>query len=453
MKLKLTSKIKTYQYLGAFILVLASVRGFLIYHYNFPAHNIYSLSSSLIIIFGAISFFSNMGVSNDKTLGALRNLIKFNIIFLSIYLLVDLFLLGFNNFSLIYYFMIFPIILSLVGFDRKVLNGIVFTISCLTTFGIIFFLKMGIEIGQKALNAEYMKLRPNDLDFGVSRIGDNLLPGGYQASHHDAANILVMCSSFLLIKILLASKNLDKLIIFLFYFFVTVAALLTGSVTNIIVLLGVTLFSLLYSIKKYPYPILILFMSIFIFTPFIFNFLSDYFYFIEKFNWDTSDVARSERGGMMAGLDFDSIISSIPSLLFGFAKIFDAPMIYTEVAFIKHLILVGLLPFLIFLSICFSPFYYIFRYRRDSMRLMFSLRQDQENILFSNFINSQKDDIFRLVLTSMPVLTGTMTLLHYGSTMRVTSVGLFCVLIAICLQEYLKARRSIKTSDTSLLGV
>lgn len=55
----------------------------------------------------------------------------------------------------------------------------------------------------------------------------------------------------------------------------------------------------------------------------------------------------------------------------------------------------------------------------------------------ANFIKTSRAHQYRLVITDMPAFAGTMTLLHYGSLFRVTSVGLFCVLLALFFKEYL----------------
>ena len=43
----------------------------------------------------------------------------------------------------------------------------------------------------------------------------------------------------------------------------------------------------------------------------------------------------------------------------------------------------------------------------------------------------------RLFLYSMPVLGGTMTLLHYGSLFRSTSIGVWCLVLAYFLKQYI----------------
>jgi hypothetical protein len=43
----------------------------------------------------------------------------------------------------------------------------------------------------------------------------------------------------------------------------------------------------------------------------------------------------------------------------------------------------------------------------------------------------------RLIIATFPILTGTLSLLHYGSLFRITSIGLFCLLITLFYKKYL----------------
>ena len=60
--------------------------------------------------------------------------------------------------------------------------------------GVYYFLNLAISGGFDALKEAHSILRPERFAYG--RIGDYLLPFGYTGSHHDTANILVMCGIF-----------------------------------------------------------------------------------------------------------------------------------------------------------------------------------------------------------------------------------------------------------------
>jgi hypothetical protein len=241
------------------------------------------------------------------------------------------------------------------------------------------------------------------------------LPGGYQGNHHDAANILVMCSMFFLSKFLLELNFLKRFFYFWIYIVALVAIILTGSVTNIIILLGLSMFSLMIYGKKYLSIVFIILIISIIAIPEKFDLFSKNLYFLEKFTYDQSKLAG---GGVYNSLDLNSLYKSLHSILFGFGYVFQVPLIHSEIGFIKVLVQFGVFPFFILMVVCFSPIFYV-------------------NIL-KHQIWSQKK---QLIILSLPSFAGVMTLLHYGSLFRVTSIGIFCVLISVFLKKYLSIIR------------
>jgi hypothetical protein len=312
----------------------------------------------------------------------------------------------------------------------------VYVIALVTVVGVIYFYKTGISGGFDAMEMAILTLRPGQLEY--SRIGGNLLPAGYQGNHHDAANILVMCGVFFLSKSLLAPSALSSYLYLLVYLSVAFSVLLTGSAANIVVLIAVSGLTLLFYAKKHPYAMAINVGCVLFVLTFNLDSLSNYTYFYEKVSYDQSKL---ESGGMFASLDMDSVLLSFPAILFGFGNIFEVPMVFSEVAFIKTLVVVGLIPFLVFMFICLSPLYYIYFFRKNIKTRERLLRYHNQNFLTANFINVSRLFQHRLTIAAMPVLAGTLTLLHYGSLVRVTSIGLFCVLIAIFFKEYLFLNR------------
>ena len=72
------------------------------------------------------------------------------------------------------------------------------------------------------------------------------------------------------------------------------------------------------------------------------------------------------------------------------------------------------------------------------------LRYHNPGISTVNLIRTNRAQQFRLIIIAMPAFAGAMTLLHYGSLFRVTSVGLFCVFLAFFFKEYLAITKDIK---------
>lgn len=420
------------QYFWSFVLVLASVRGAFVYHLGLPPNMIYTLTGMLLICFGLLSFRSVLANKGDKSLVLLRNFIKINFLLIGFYMLVSMVAIELNQYSLAYSFAVFPIIFTLIKYEDRFLNGIVYTIMLITVFGVVYFYNIGISGGFDAIEAANLTLRPDELSY--SRIGENLLPAGYQGNHHDAANILVMCGVFFLSKSILAQELLKKYLYLAVYFLVFFSALLTGSAANIIVLIAVSGLTLLFYAKKHPYVMALIICCALFTLPLILNFLVSYTYFYEKASYSQSELGG---GGMFNSLDMNSILSSFHAILFGFGYVFKVPMINSEIAFVKALVAYGLIPFLVLMFICFSPLYYVRIFRKNIKSQARVLRCHNPSFSTANFINTNRAFQHRLIIAAMPVLAGTLTLLHYGSLFRVTSVGLFCVLIALYFKEYL----------------
>lgn len=430
-------KTKYLQYFCSFIIVLASIRGAFVYHFGLSPDKTYILSSLLLIGFGLLSYRSLWVHNGDNSLVLLRKAIKLNTLSIGFYMLLSIVTISINQISMIYLFAIFPIIFALIKYDKRLLNGIVHAIALVTILGVIHFYNLGVSGGFDAIYNAHSKLRGN---FSYSRIGDNLLPAGYQGSHHDAANILVMTGVFYLSKAMSELGRLKKNIFFATYFLVLFASLLTGSAANIIVLIGVSGLATMFYAKKHPYVIgLVIVCSLFA-LPFLWGKLVDYTYFYEKASFDQSQY---ESGGMFNSLDMKSIFSSFHAIIIGGGNIFKVPMIYSEIAFIKILIGIGLLPFFVFMFICVFPLYYIYSFYKNSKIQARLLRYRNTRISATILKKNIKAQRLNLLIPAMPPLAGTLTLLHFGSLFRVTSVGLFCVLLALFLKEYLTQKKSV----------
>jgi len=426
-------KIKYSQLFWSFVIVFASVRGALVYHSGLPAIATYRLTGMLLVCFGLLSLRSMFVKKGNRAFVLLRNAIKFNALFIGFYMLVSMVAISINQFTLAYSFAVFPIVLTLIRYNDRLLNGIVYAITLVTAFGVVYFYIMGKTGGFYAIKAAHSVLRPER--FSYSRIGENLLSFGYQGSNHDAANILVMCSVFFLSKTMLELGVLKKYLYLSVYFFSLFAALLTGSAANIAVLIGVSGLALMFYTKKHPYVMALIICFALLALPNILDSLSDYTYVYEKFRY----VHRSNlaNGGMFNSIDLNSIFASFHAILFGFGYVLEVPMMRSEVAFVKGLIGIGLIPFLVFMFICFSPLYYIHKFRKICRSQDRVLKNHNPGLSTINFIKTRRAQQHRLIISAMPAFTGTMTLLHYGSLFRVTSVGLFCVLLAFSFKEYL----------------
>jgi hypothetical protein len=428
---------KYLKYFWAFVVVLSSVRGVLVYHLGIPPRITYIVTGMLLIGFGMLSLRAMWSNTGDKTFALLSNAIRINVMLIGFYALMSIVAMSLNDLSIFYYFIIFPIIFTLIKYDTKLLNGMIYSVAFITVVGVVYFYNLGLSGGFRAIQDAHSILRS---EFSYSRIDQNLLPAGYQGSHHDAANILVMSSAFFLSKTLLELNLMKKYLYIVSYFIVLFSLLLTGSVANTIVLISISCLTLLIYARKRPWVmLLILFCTMFVF-PFIVEALGDYTYFYQKANYDQSNLAG---GGMYNSLDSNSILTSLHSILFGFGFVLRVPLVNTEIGFIKILVKVGLVPFIFLMSICFAPVYYTLRFIKDSKAKELSFRYHYAGIPMNRFKRIRQTYQYRLIVSAMPTIAGTFTLLHYSSLFRITSIGLFCVLLALFFKEYLVLNKTM----------
>lgn len=430
---------KAYTLFWSGVLVLASTRGALVYHLGLSPNTTYTVSAMLLVCFGLISFWNLLNNRVDKSLVKLKNAIIINIFLLSVYSIVTISLLGTGEVGIVYLFAIFPIIFTIVKYDKYLLEGIVHAITAITAFGVYIISLIGISGDYYELVKVQQMLRPDEVT--VSRIGENLLSFGYQGSNHDAGNILAMCSIFYLCKTINACgfSRFIYMILFSMLFFL---ALLTGSATNITVMIG--FISIVAMTIANTMPRKVAGISIIIFGFFLIPLLNknivDIFYFADKYGYQDTLPG----GGIFNYLDTTSIFNSLFSILFGFGYVLQVPLINSEVGFIKLLVQVGLFPALFSMFIVFSPVYYLYVFRRSVNNRARAIRKFHSASSFNNITSIDRSHLRQLTLSAMPVLCGTLTLLHYGSLFRVTSIGLFCVFMALFYKKYISFSSSLR---------
>ena len=416
---------RSIQFLSLMIVVMATIRGLFVYHLAFNSSLVYPLSAIGIVVLGFASIKYMLTQTHNDRLLNIRKAIFYNYIIISVYTMFYIVLVGLSEVSLIYYFIIFPIIFLFIKFETKNLELAVHIISLVAVIGTYIFYQLGVNFGFDAIEVANLTLRPGDLAY--SRIGENMLPGGYLGSHHDNANLLIMSSTFYFSMAIDATRKL-KYLYWLIFCLVLVFTILTGSASNILALAIVLMMAILVYSKK----------LLFIIIPFvIYNYKSfeEKLYFLEKIKIDQSDL---EDGGIFNSLNFNSLINSLHSILFGGGYYFEVPMIKSEVAFIKILIGFGVIPFLILMFILFSPIYYCYLFNKickkkisKNINLLSQLQIKQLNLTRERFLK-------KLILASLPILTGTFSLLHYGSLFRITSIGFFCLFMSIFYKKYLE---------------
>jgi hypothetical protein len=405
-----------------FIILFSSIRGLIIYHFHINPSMVYGLSSFLLLILGLYCYIKYINkINNSDPLYDFKKLIRFNSFFLLFYLIIYMVFLGFNQFSILYTFLIFPIIFTLINFQGKYLKILINFIVLITGIGVFIFYKLSVNGGFNAIEEANLLLRPGELDY--ARIGDNILPAGYQGNNHDAANILVMGVIYYLTQFFIESKRIFKLYNIVCFFIVLILAVLTGSASNIaLMLLFVSVILLMNNKTLFFLSLIIAFYAA--------HSYNEIFFFIDKF---TIDQKMLEGNGMFNSLDFISILKSFPALLVGFGYLLEVPLVDSEIAFIKILVSYGFVSFIILFFLLLMPLIYI---RNFNKQIIFYNQVAFNIYKLSSF---QKRLINILILNFLPILIGMLSLVHYGSLFRITSIGLFTIFYALFFKNYLLA--------------
>ncbi len=445
---KFRMKIKIAHLLCSFIIVFASIRGAFVYHMGFSPDITYKISALMLLSLGAFSLLYNFKYKLDAPLVLFKNAVLLNIVFFGFFIFGGL-LIAYGTgqsasspLSWLYYFLVFPVVFLLLRFNDNLLSAIVSIVAVITAIGVYYFFNLGLSGGFDEIYEAHSILRPGE--FRYSRLGLNLLPFGYTGSHHDTANILVICGIFFLARSFICNFGIKSLSYFSCYLVILLMIMITGSAANFLVFLFMTMVSLVSYIQKSPTTLLMSFLLsvlLILFIPSIivnsdFTTLSQLTYVFDKFNPEQMDP------DLWAGLDAQSIKKSLLSVFLGFGGPMKSPLVLSEIGFLSLLSRLGLLPLCILIFIGFSPIYYLVvlsinRKRYEQFRKKNMIGQTKDSM------TSSRNDFFRVLMMSMPVLAGFLTLIHYGSVFRITSIGLFCVVLAMFFKEYITVHQGM----------
>ena len=278
-----------------------------------------------------------------------------------------------------------------------------------TTIGVYYLFIIGLfDISN--LDRVQNLLRPKE--YHAATIGTIPRVGGYQGSNHDAANILTIIGIFLLANIM-SKKSKYKLISILSLLLGTPALLITTSASNISVFIFTAVIMLIcYAKNILKFSALLLFISIFFISLYYFS--NEYlFIFLKKF----INHSEASDGGMFNSLDGEYIYASLFSFLLGFAYPLELPIINTEIGLLKLLVTLGIIPFSLLVYFLTLPFI----------------------ICLKNRLN------YHFSFYSFPIISCLLTLLHYGSLFRITSIGILVLLYSLFLNKYTSYMHSKNT--------
>ena len=403
-----------------FLLVLGSARGALVIHFNLPPIPVYRVCALLLIILATYGYMIK-GRYKSQDLIILRNFMKLNIFLGLVSVVVD-YILGMSpSIALLYLYLAPYIVFLFLRVPTNYLNIAIVIITLAICFSVTgnFIDALSGQGGVQKVIDYNLKLRP-DVFVGLSRTGEFIRASGYTGSYHDSANILGMAACFFLIKFLLRKSMYDLG----FFLFAMLSLTLTQSAANIIIAIAtLSIFFAYIVVKKRQvstyFYVVIAMISIVLFIGRFGDMMS---IFIQRVGSD------GDWGGMLAHLDLDSFISNIPYFIVGHAKAFGSEMIHTEIGMIGTMLELGILHVAIFFGTLVFP---LFQFLKS------------KNVCYE-------------ALPSLAAITfGFLSLLHYGSLLRGTSIFLFYAFYAVCLANIYKVdgRAYYKKRERSVLNI
>ena len=408
------------------VIILITNRGFFIAHLNFNSQNVYNMTFVLMFFISFYSFLFCLTKNVDRNLIFFKNKIIINFFILAFLSVINV-ILGTFIISDIYFFLIFPLALYLVRLKSIYLETFIIIVLCITILGAANFKYLSSN-GYEVLLEYQNNLRPTGNALG--HIKGKFQNGGFEGSHHDLSQKLVMLVIFTFIYSFY-HKRFAKIFLLSLSFIGTYFLFDTASASNITVfiLFFFIILKFIFKFNKKKNFIFILFLII-IFLILLKN--ENLFLFFVKYH----DVFFNEVNFKI--ISFQSFFDSIINLFIGFGNYFDASLKYSEVAFIKIWLMFGLIPFLIISLILFSPIIFILRIKK--------LIKKSNNILYKKFeskIIDIKYSYRKLYLFSLPVIAGSVTLVHYGSLFKITSIGVWCVLLSIFFKQYVDINKKL----------
>jgi hypothetical protein len=386
------------------LLVMGSVRGALVIHFDLPPIFVYRVFALLLIIM-AIYGFMIKGRYKSQDLIILRNFMKLNIFLGLVYVIVDtIFGMLLPSIALLYLFLAPYIVFLFLRVPTNYLNIAIVIITLAISFSVIgnFIDTLSGQDGIQKVIDFNKKLRP-DFFVGLSSTGEFVRVPGYTGSYHDSANILGMAVSFFLIKFLVRKKIYDLGL----FLFAMLGLTLTQSAANIVVVIAtILIFSSYILVKRkkvstYLYLVFAM-ISIILLISWSGGVMG---IFIQRVGGD------GDWGGMLAHLDLGSFISNIPYFIFGHATALGSDMINTEIGIIRIALELGIVHVAIFF-----------------VTLLFPLFQ---------FLKS-KNVCYEALPSLAAIACGFLSLSHYGSLLRGTSIFLFYAFYALCLVNIYK---------------
>jgi len=399
--------------IGIFILLLSTLRSSILLLTGIAPSSTFYFSCTILIIGLIICFSSPISfLKSKKEFSLIKNIFLITLLSGLFWLLIEILFKGssigsFRNFIILF---ISPLsVLLFIHISYSTLKSIIYIIvsivalSCIYEFWITNVFPAGI-IGEEMKTLWIQKITPPETNISISRMSLLIRSHGITGHYHDSGNILAIATVFIAGN-LFYKKN-KKVLEFLFLFFVFIALITTLSIANIVAcIVGIILLNFKQKKGLFSRLFLIILCGSIIFIFFqsqfdLFNIIAPQF-----------DPEGNKMQSMMSVGD-SNIFENIITMLIGHE---DATGIsnlgyFTEASIVVLLMHLGILTFVPLLSLLCFPFYLYYK------------SSDETRIL-----------IWVPVVT---VFVAILSLWHYGSLFRSTSVFLFYAFYSLVIKEY-----------------
>jgi hypothetical protein len=399
-------------YVGVFILIISTLRGFFFLVTGLPPTQTLFFSSTLLIFILIFLFSNPIKFYKYDNYHLFKNLIYLNLFTGFFWFIIELFLSGFSTSLVREFLMIFFAPISILIFlnlnYKTILYSIyiivsIISISCIVDFWISNVFP-GYPLGIEVKNYYLYKVIPSTTEIVPARIGSMVRAHGITGSYHDSANILTFCSVFIAGNLFFKKQ---KRILNAFLLFVLLTALIcTLSLANIIAcFIGLIIIN--FSVSKGL--VLRTTLSFFVFILIIYFFES--FFDISKYILPQLDPSGVKMQAMLISGE-SNVFQNIVTILIGHESstgISDLGY-FSEIAFVALLMKYGILVFLPFMLVLTLPIYL--------------------------YIKSSKTFRKTIFVETLTLSIAVLTLWHYGSLVRSTSIFLFYALYSIVIKNH-----------------
>lgn len=411
------------------ILFLSSLRGGFILLSGLPPSRLVFFAITIINIV-LIVLYSKFFKFLENPIGLTKflNLIIINIALGVIWLTIEIYLVGFNLFKIRTFLMFFITPLSVLLFIRikegYIISAIYFiamivALSCIFDFWISNIYPGGI-IGPEIKKSYLATITPEGNRLIMSRIGILVRAHGITGSYHDSAHILTMSSVFIIGYSFYHKNKTLKVLSVIVILIILLGLITTMSTANIIAAIFGIVFINFFSYRGLIKRLIIISVIGFI----VYNIFQNELNLFGIMSPDLNPSGVKMQAMMNMG-DSD-MLERFSSIIFGHERTtrFSNMGYYSEAAIVVMLMEVGLFTFIPMVCLMLLPIYYYYSSAKEIRK-----------------------DFWVPVVT---VMVGLLTLWHYGSLHRSTSIFLFYAFYAMAIKGYItKSSEYMKNSESN----